>query len=238
MENYKVNDRIIVRFDEPDGVEYWPAFVRKVNPTTYIIDWTDGTSLDKIRRDSKDIVGKVGRGFKRKPPTMIGIPPQVLDDWLDKSKDRKEWVPPKKTGKATKPPRFNLAGLMSKQKADVRAKGARITIRNIRQTKADGGGYSAFAIDYVNAPPTKWHRCEITGINRNFSNNKVGLKVSCFCERFKFHHEYALNYHGMAHIIHCNGEPPLKTNPTFRASFAGIQVCKHVYALAMKLSRK
>ena len=31
MEIYKVNDRSIVRFDEPDGVEYWPAKGRQPN---------------------------------------------------------------------------------------------------------------------------------------------------------------------------------------------------------------
>lgn len=235
---YNYNDRIIVRFETSTGPEWWPAFIKKVNPATYVIDWSDGSKLDKIRKDDPRIVGKVAQSYKKKRATMIGIPESILVKWMDTRKDRKVWIPPKRTGKAFKPAKFELRGLMEKQKADVRSKGKTVTIKMVKGVSTDGGGYQAFALDSANDPITKWHKCAITGIKPNFTSNDNGLKVSCGCERFMFHHEYALHYHGMSHIIYSNGEPPTATNPRFRASLDGVQVCKHLYALAVRLIRR
>ena len=127
---------------------------------------------------------------------------------------------------------------MLKQYGDVRAKAETVTIRNIKKSNNDGGGYVAYALDTANDPTTEWHTTSITGVNPDLRSNFEGLKLSCSCKRFLFHHEYALTYHGMSHIKYSNGEPPLKTNPRFRNSFAGIQICKHLYSLATKLLKK
>ena len=54
--------------------------------------------------------------------------------------------------------------------------------------------------------------------------------VTCDCKRYQFYWEYALHHNLAAKIIHCNGNPPIITNPLLVPG-----CCKHLYVIMQAL---
>ncbi len=134
---------------------------------------------------------------------------------------------------------LSLKGLLRSTPAYFKNSAEDILIRRYRKnlkTKSGLPAIEAYGVADFTAtdePPTP-HKMLIVGMQKGKKvSQQRKVLVTCDCGNYTFVWEYANTVNGASRIKHCNGQPPIVTNPTFRPG-----LCKHLSALAQTILSK